>query len=237
MHQLIFIFCNMKKYRVLSLICFCFLSVSLHAQNYTAIALNDLIDELTWNKAKGATYGEIQGSPYLNEEFQNGEVYYQKKFKITPILLRYNLYTDQIEYKEKDVIMTFANPDRIDKVAIVDDVFVFVNNEYQKKVSGFARMWNEQFPTVITKMKVEFLEKEETKGYEESKPDRFKRTYDIHYLMKSEDEIEKISSVKKLIKSLGNHESELSAFAKKEKISANDPEELARLLEFYHGLD
>ena len=55
--------------------------------------------------------------------------------------------------------------------------------------------------------------------------------------MKSENEIVKISSIKKLIKSLDSHAIELSDFAKKEKISANDLDELAKLLEFYNGLD
>ena len=86
-------------------------------------------------------------------------------------------------------------------------------------------------------MKVDFLKKDEPKPYEESKPDRFERAHDKHFLMKSQSEIEKIVSVKKLIKSLGTHQQELSAFAKKENISSVDSVELAKLLDYYNGLD
>lgn len=55
--------------------------------------------------------------------------------------------------------------------------------------------------------------------------------------MISENEIENINSMKKLIKSLGDHEVELSDFAKKEKISAGDPVELAKLCNYYKILE
>ena len=85
-------------------------------------------------------------------------------------------------------------------------------------------------------MKTEFLEKEEPKPYVEAKPDRFERAYDKNFIMLSGSEIEKVSSVKKLIKLLGNHTSELTSFAKKEKISSGDAKEIARLLDYYHEL-
>ena len=57
------------------------------------------------------------------------------------------------------------------------------------------------------------------------------------YIMNADGKIERIKSVKKLIKYLGSHQEELSRFAKKEKISANDPKELAKLLEYFQDLE
>ena len=208
----------------------------LYAQdNYTTREINDLIVHLDWNKTIHSISEEIQGSPYLNEEFMVGEVYYDGKYKVTDLPLRYNLYNDEIEYKDNNTPMAIAQPDKIDKVIIGKNIFIYIKKNSLHKVSGFVRIWNDESPSILTKMKVAFFEKEPPKAIVESKPARFERKYDIHYLMKSPEEIEKIKSVKKLIQSLGNHEKELTDFAKKEKISSRNPAELAKLLDHYHG--
>jgi len=204
--------------------------------NYVTREISDLISHVDWNKTIHSMSGEIQGSPYHNEEFKVGEVYFDGKFKVTDLPLRYNLYNDEIEYKDNNTTMAIAKPAKIDKVIIGKDIFIYIKKSGQYKVSGFVRVWNVEFPTILTKMGVEFFEKEPPQAIVESNPARFERKHDAHYLMKSPDEIEKIKSVKKLIQSLGNHEKELADFAKKEKISARKPEELAQLLDHYQGL-
>lgn len=196
-----------------------------------------MVGQLKWEKSITWENPGIAGSPYLNEEFQNGDVYYDGKYKVVQIPLRYNAFNDEFEYKDKNVTMAFADPASIDKIVIGDEVFIYIEKGGQKKVFGYVKMWNDTAPAVLTKMKIEFFKQEELQPFTEPKPDRFERAYDKHYLMKSQIENEKITSVKKLIKSLGNHTSELSDFAKYEKISASDPEELAKLLEFFHGLN
>ena len=180
---------------------------------------------------------DIFGSPYLNEEFKEADIYTNDKYKISKVQMRYNLYNDEFQFKNKNMIMAIADPGRIDKIVIGDELFIYLNDKKQKTVSGYVKQWNSQLPAVVTKMKVNFFEKEKPKPYVEPKPDRFERAQDKHYLMKSKNEIENISSVKKLIKSLGDHEVELTEFVKNKKISAGDPVELARILDFYHSLD
>lgn len=219
-------------------ILFCLTPISLFAQgNYISSEVRNMVDRLNWNKTVQPSSSEIQGSPYLNDEFQLGEVFYDGKYKISQLPLRYNLHTDEIEYKEKNAILAFADPNSIDKIVIGDEVFIYIKKDKKSEVSGFVKMWNDQIPTILTKMKVNFLEKEAAKPYVEPKPDRFEPGHNKHYLMKNQDVIVKITSTKKLIKSLGEHQSELSDFAKKEKISSNDPDELAKLLDFYNGLE
>ena len=99
------------------------------------------------------------------------------------------------------------------------------------------KIWNENYPAVITKMKVEYLEREPAKALVDPKPPRFVRKDNQHFLMKSKAEIVKIKSVKRLIESLGRYKNELSQFVKTEKISARDPEELAKLLDYYNSLE
>jgi len=64
-------------------------------------------------------------------------------------------------------------------------------------------------------MEVEFKKKGPAKPF----PDRFELVQNKYYIMKSDQEITKNASTKKLITYLSNHATELSKFAKEENIS------------------
>ena len=79
------------------------------------------------------------------------------------------------------------------------------------------KIWNDASPTIIIKMKIDCLKKQLCSPNVDPKPGRYEFDHDKNYLMKNENEIVKISSIKKLIKSLDSHAAELSDFAKKRK--------------------
>ena len=181
----------------------------------------------------------IAGSPYVFDEFKNGNLYYGGGNNVEQIPLRLNLYTDQLEYKSKDGIMAFGNPERIDSVVFEEDIFIYIQKSPLYKVSGYVKLLNNNLPSVLTKMKVDLFKREDPKPFdiEDPKPDRFERVTDSYYIMISDYEIKKITSVKKLIRYLGSHSSELMDYSKEEGISANDPEELTKFLNYYHELE
>ena len=227
-----------KRQSILFVFFISFFVLQLHAQDsYITVQLTDMVGQMNWDRKTLQGESGIEGSPYLAEEFKKGEVYYGGKYKVPNVPLRLNLYNDQFEYKEKNTVMAFADPKVIDKIVLEDEVYIYIEKNVGSDVDGFVKMWNAELPGVLTKMKTLFKDKEEPKPFEEPKPDRFERTLDKHYIMMSKEEIKKISSVKKLIKYLGNHTDELSSFAKKEKISSGDPEELAKLLDYYNELE
>ncbi len=230
----------MKTVVILFGVFFYFSSIQLHAQltiTHMDLGINEIGGQVNKHSLSSGRSAEISGSPYLNESFENSNIFYDEKYRITKVPIRYNIYADQIEYKSSNIILSFANPEKIDSIVSESEVFIYLQKNEHHKVRGFAKLWNDVYPAVLTKMKVEFFNKEKAQAFAEARPARFERAMDRHYLIVSEDEIAIISSVKKLIKSLGNHTTELSDFAKKEKVSANDPEELAILLDYYHGLN
>jgi hypothetical protein len=230
----------MKIGAILFAILFHFSSNPLQAQLsivHRDLGINEVVGQINKNNLGLAEISNISGSQYLNENFENSDIFYDREFKISKVPVRYNIYNDQFEFKNNNTILNFANPEKIDSIVTGAEIFIYVRKNKYNKVQGFAKVWNEQYPSVLTKMKVEFFNKEKPQAFAEAKPDRFERSMDRHYLIKSKDEIEIIKSVKKLIISLEKHTSELSDFAKKEKISSGDPEELAKLLDYYNGLD
>jgi hypothetical protein len=199
------------------------------------------IDQLEWLNptriSSSKSMSDIAGTPYLHEEFKNGVVYYDRKLKIDRIPLRLNLYNDQLEYKKNEVILAFGNPDRIDKVILEGETFIYIPKSPLYKLSGFVKMWSPGWPSVVTKMKIDFFKEKPLEPIEIPKPDRFERVADRHYIMKSGHEIKKAGSLKKIIKYLGAHHSELSKFAKEHNISSNDPEDLMKLLSYFQELE
>jgi hypothetical protein len=207
-------------------------------KNLINLGLGELAGQLNWNNTIQPPSPDIEGSPYLNEEFEIGEVFYGNKYKLNQIPLRYNIYNDEMEYRVDNSIMAFANPHQIDKVIFGKNAFIYLRNEIiSDKGGGFVKIWNNQYPAIITKMSVEYLEKEPPKALIDPKPPRFVNKENQHFLIKSKTDIVKIRSVKRLIESLGEYKAELTRFAKNEKLSARKPEELAKLLDYYSVLN
>ena len=215
----------------------CILPNILLAQSaFVDVPVSDFMNRVNKNNQLEFNLPDVEGTPYLNEEFADGSIYYDGKYRIPSIPLRVNLYNDAMEYKDKNTILEVAKPERIDKIIIDEQTFVYLTKKNKSEVNGYVRKWNELFPSVISKMQVKFMPKEEPRPFEEAKPDRFVRQNDKHYLLFADGEISEINSVKKLIKMLGDHQNELTDFSKEEKTSKNDAEELSKLLDYYHSL-
>ena len=177
----------------------------------------------------------VEGSRYLYDEFVMGEVY-DKNLDIRQAPLRLNLHNDELQYIEDSAIFAFADPSSIEKIFLGNEVFIYVEPSLETEASGFLKKWNSSYPAILTKMRTSFY-KETTEFLGRIKPNRFVRDPDVHYLMKSETKIFRITSVKSLIDELRSYSNELYDFVKEKKISKNDGAELAELLNYYHSLN
>lgn len=204
-------------------------------ETYISADISEFFNQVNRNKTIQPGNPNVQGSPYLTEEFIPGTIYFDKKYKIEKVPLRLNLYNGDMEFKDKNVVMSFSEPGRIDKVIMEEQTYIYLADE-KEAVSGFVRMWHAHAPAILTKMKVVFYNKDPEKGYTQPKPDRFEKAPDKHFLLTTDGRIEKISSINKLIATLGDHGTELSAFAKTNKISPGKIDDLVNLLEYYHSL-
>jgi len=203
---------------------------------YISRSINDLMADINWSKRETGLTTIIHGTPFLNENFQEGTVFLNGKFKVDRLPLRFNLYSGEMEFMAKNNVMAIADPEKVDKVVIGTDVFIYIEKAEKGHVSGFVKIWNEQLPAIVTKMKVEYFDKEPPQPIAESKPARYERATDDHYLLTADDKVERITSVKKLIENLGSHGKELSEYAKNEKVSANKPTELAAMIDYLRTL-
>lgn len=178
----------------------------------------------------------IEGTRFLHDYFTIGDVYFGDRFRTPQIPLRLNINTDELEFIEDSVIKVYENPKLIDKVVMGDEIFICLSNpRFKTRKKGFVKMWNLSYPSVITKMRVNCY-KYSVEAFSETKPTRFKREKDVHYLIVSEELIVLIPTVQKLIDMLGDHTEELEKFAESENISVDNGADLSRLVDYYHQL-
>ena len=181
----------------------------------------------------------IKGSRFLYDELMTGTVHYDGLTKSIDLFLRLNIYRDAFEYLKNDSIYTFAAPNRIDRVLLGGEVFAYVDKNSHSDLSGFVKMWSPRFPTIVTKMRAGLVGSASARErpYNFAIPPRFKRAADQHYLMLSEEEAVRITSIEQLIQLLSYYSPELEKFAKKEKLSAARGADLAWLLEYHQTIE
>ena len=214
--------------------CCCFLLLTnCFGQILTITEKNDRTG-FSWVWPDDSDYYE--GSRYLYDEFIVGDLYAEDSV-LTGIPLRLNLHNTQAEFVWNDSVYEFVEVSSIDHIIIDDEVFVYMDmNIDTNGAARFAKKWNNQFPQLLTTMNSKFYHEGIDPLYRELRLNRFERI-DTHYVLTVEGAITRVTSVKKLITFLGNHTGQLTRFAKKEKICADDPVELLKLLDYYRSLN
>ncbi|HTE32225.1 MAG TPA: hypothetical protein VK666_17715 [Chryseolinea sp.] len=179
---------------------------------------------------------KIEGTEYLSEDFVAGDVITKKGiYKAVP--MRYNVYKDYIEFKQKEG--TFILDPGPDVHKVIFDTYSMVVGSYDAKgktANGFFLLLDSGKVSLLEKKIVKFKAAEAPKAIEtEGKPPRYEKSKDEFMYRLGTGPITEVSSVKKLIESLPDHQEEVSKFASKEKISKNE-EELTKLVKYYNSL-
>jgi hypothetical protein len=219
-----------------------FLVQPLSAQNIYTIneKVVNMMDNVAYLKSLSPQLAEeYEGSPYENDNFRKGKVYYGKKWLYDDVPLRYNIYTDQMEFllEEKDQIYALVPDKQIEKIELADKVFVVGESPAGAKTeNGFYKQIATGKIDLLVKLDVYFKEKEPYKGFVEPKPAQFIRRNDIFFLRKEHEQVLRVGSIKKMISYIGNHQDHLQNFAKKEKIKTGVEEDLIKFVNYYNSL-
>ena len=97
-------------------------------------------DEVKYNaNTKNVSYKEIQGSPYLIDSFIVGSIYTSKNEHFQNIPVRYNIYTDNIEYiMGASSVLELKNPETVEKVDYGNYKLIYLSQSNKNKLrNGF----------------------------------------------------------------------------------------------------
>jgi len=208
---------------------------------YETKELHDLYGQIKLVNPGGETsalYGDVEGSPYLSNEFKNGTVYTTTKQKFVNIPLRFNIYNDNFEFKTSDdQIMEMATPETVEKVEYNNCYMVYIAYKGEKEGNGFFKILEEGNATLYAHHEIAFKDSPRQEAFTLPEPPKFINKQNSHYIRFGTEKAIKIGKKNELIQLFPDHQSQVSAFIKKNKIKTNKPEQLKKLVQFYNSLN
>lgn len=231
----------MKTFYTIVFIFFLFVKASF---SQTVYDLKEAIDLFKTNRLLNGEYNamlsenDIQGSPYLNDEFISGSVYTTSKTQYANVLLRYNIYNDQIEFKTaENNIQALAAPETVELVEFGDYKLEYIPYALSKKIRrGFFELLEKGAASLYKKPQVFFKDATQPGAYKEAEPAAFVRKADEYFIRIGLNEAQLVGNKKDLIAIFPDNQDKIEAFIKNKKIKTNNSEDLKELVKFYNSL-
>jgi hypothetical protein len=198
-------------------------------------SLND--DSFT---ASGAEYKYDYGKEtglYLDEKWLPGEIVLSDGTIIKDRLLRYNIYSRQIEFVDKNDTMAIANTFDVKQLKIGERSFIFTSFVYDgKPVEDWLEVLVDGDYSLFLYRRIVYRYVE---SLSESNPetDRF-FMIEKYYIQDSNGEIKALPNTKKqIVKCLAEKNPDIESFMKENKIRLTKEGDLVKLMEFCNKKD
>ncbi|MDP4205363.1 MAG: hypothetical protein Q8859_05140 [Bacteroidota bacterium] len=221
----------MKKI-ILFLFVFC---ASLIAKSQDLTVFNFMNDVKNAKYQEGVLNGTVHnynGSPFLSDEFKSGEIETVKGLIYKGLDLRFNIYQDQVEFKQDKRAYMVPKDNFIKSAKIGEDIFILASVG-QNKASTYYRKITNGKVTLLEKYNVAYNEAQKRVAYSDPKPAEYVRQSNDYYLLIATDGFaHKISGVKSINELFPLKENEIKDFLKKNKLGVKKEADLIRVAEF-----
>ncbi|PKA83276.1 hypothetical protein ATE92_1426 [Ulvibacter sp. MAR_2010_11] len=187
-----------------------------------------------------AEYKTTEGTPYANKEFILGNIFRGEELVQKNVLLRYNIFSDEIEIK--------TSPDDVQYGAIIkssnimvkifNDTYIMVPFEGSDAKGGYFKVVSTgKYFDLYKKSTVTYTPRTFPKtSYDRERPASFTQT-DAYFLVSKDGKfVEMPDSKSKLLKVMKNKEDEIKAFMKTNRTNFKTEEDLIKLVKYYNNL-
>jgi hypothetical protein len=221
---------RMKKNIVLAVLVLSF-ALNVSAQNFRIQAppgYNYIYSEN--NVVKGT-----EGSPFMGD-WQKADVYFTNGTAIKDLEVRYNVFSNQILYKEKDKIYLIGAPDSILELKFPDKTMIY--KEYtlqQKTLKSFFEVIQSGKATLLNKYEIEVTPANYNEALMSGNKNDVLNLVQKLYILKG-NTIVPLKKKATILELLGDKKSEITSFMAKEKLSIKKKKDMATLLAFYNQL-
>lgn len=207
----------------------------------SALGLTEMM-EVVYNpinsSSNSISYTDIQGTPYLQSEFQEGELLTNDSVLYKGIFFRYDTYSDLMEFKSGDNVLRIGNTTNIKYVKVADQIFhhiKFINNNHIKE--GYYKLLVNGTCNLYSKYKVDFHKQEKPAAYSTPKPARFGDIECNYYInFKTDSKPILIKNKKQLLTLLADKQNEITSLIDQHKLNVREEDDLVQLIEFYNSL-
>ncbi|WP_346860586.1 hypothetical protein [uncultured Draconibacterium sp.] len=223
----------MKKITfLLSLILYALAGIS---QTYVISDLSTLSDQYTVDKSgkSGFIAPNIDGTPYLNDEFIVGEVIVEDSIRFELIPLRYNIYNDKMEFKNKNSqVLEISNSTSRYQFHFED--FLFCNQMYSEdglSKQGILELLVDGQVKLFKKYNIELQPAAKAIGFQEATPDRFVQKEEQYLLAVGKEIPYVFGNPKKLLPVLEKIKPEVNSYVKTQKLKLRSEKDLIVLIQ------
>ncbi|MDR3024461.1 hypothetical protein [Chryseobacterium sp.] len=173
-------------------------------------------------------YEDIQGSPYQSPLFQKASV----GEKYGNIEVRYNAYTDDIEFLNNGKTEVLPKQDDFSRIEVLPSkqVFVYLKNSSEPK--GYLIEVAKGKNSVYKKEKTVFKDAAPAPNtYQTGKPAMFVKQDPVYYIKTASGNINKVTSLKKITDLFPEKEKEYNTYIKSNNLKFNDAD-IAKLVTY-----
>ncbi|WP_372776160.1 hypothetical protein [Mangrovibacterium sp.] len=191
---------------------------------------------MIFNRSKGndLMYENVDGSPFLADDFVPGEVIIDDSISYESVPLRYNIYTDKIEFKNnQDQITEIDSPDHLYKFNLGARYFELIEyTEEGQTDRGILELLVDGHLKLYKKYNLEFQQAQKAIGYSDAQPDRFVRLEDQYLLAVEQGNPKTFKNAKVLIENIKSLKPDISQYIKKEKVRTKTEKGLIQLIQY-----
>jgi hypothetical protein len=190
------------------------------------IRMNDTRDLL-----KDIPYEDIQGNPFLNEDFSDGRIIL-KNGKTYQGPVRYDIYADQFEIQTSNGMIYFIkNPMDIDRITVDNHVFVTGKAPGNEEGSYYELLYDGGV-RLLLKRKVVFQQPRPAQPYQEPTPAMFV-SKPLEYYMEKGQDLNQIETKTDILKVFADKEAEMKSYIKHNKPDFRNADDLINIIKYY----
>jgi len=205
--------------------------------------VNGLLDNYRFKKlSDGVTLNtlkmsDIQGTPYLKEEYNQGKVVTSDGKSYENIPMRYNAFSDDLEFKKGADYYNFDPKSIVKRAEFGGVIFSCMTYGSEDKTkSGFFEILTEGRATLSIRYTIKYLEKEKVQPFADPQPARFDKPKKEYYLSFGSFPAKLITTKKSLLELFGSQKDEMDAYISKNKLSIREEGELIKIVAHFNSL-
>ncbi len=179
-------------------------------------------------------YEKIDGSPFLFDEFFKGEVVINDTIRFENIPLRYNIFTDRIEFLDaNNRVLEVNTANHRFSFSFKNRTFKIVQYNYLNRIQkGLLELLVEGNTRLYRKYIVEVKIGSPPMGYQAATRDRFIRKNNEFIIAAGDNVPILVTSRRKLVKQLQAENPAVSQYLKNNRVNLNSAQSMIDLVEF-----
>jgi len=208
-------------------------------QNEANISSSDMRNMLDSNQIPLHRATNVEGSPYMFDEFYEGVVELTNGHTTQPLQIRYNTHEQSIDFMSGNLAFNVEGEN-------IESFHFTANGKEYKFIKGYdaSRLSEDDFVEVVVDGEVKFLARHHTSFFEDSASygsatkNNIYRSDVTYYVKVGDKSPERLRSLNKrrVMNNIDRFEDELEQYADQNNIDFSDKEDVARLIRYCNTL-